>query len=87
MQPLTQQSTEFGAVRTGQPAADRENVDGGPTQEMVALELVQPATPATTDDTDAQVMVSPGNTVNGEGDQPPLQWSERPYSRHVADGG
>ena len=37
------QSTVSGAVEAGQPAADRENVDGGPTQEMVASELEQPA--------------------------------------------
>jgi hypothetical protein len=39
VQPLTHQSTVSGAVEAGQPAADRGNVDGGPTQEMVALEL------------------------------------------------
>ncbi len=73
------------AVEAGQPAADRGNVDGGPTQEMVASELncsgssatalnaglTRPATPATTDDADARVTVPPGNAVNGEGDHPP----------------
>jgi hypothetical protein len=29
VQPLTRQSTVSGAVGAGQPAADRENVDGG----------------------------------------------------------
>jgi hypothetical protein len=71
VQPMTQQSTVSGAVGAGQPAADRENVDGGPTQEMVASELEHPATPATTDDADARVTVPPGNSVNGEGDNPP----------------
>ena len=66
MQPMTRQSTVSGAVGAGQPAADRENVDGGPTQEMVASELEQPATPATTDDADARVTVPPGNAVNGQ---------------------
>ena len=36
VQPMTRESTVFGVVGAGQPAADRENVDGGPTQEMVA---------------------------------------------------
>jgi hypothetical protein len=40
-------------------------------QEMVALELEQPATPATTGNADARVTVPPGNAVNGEGDHPP----------------
>ncbi len=85
VQPLTHQSTVSGAVEAGQPAADRGNVDGGPTQEMIALELdrsgssaaalnarlTQPAMPATTDDADAWVTVPPGNAVNGEGDHPP----------------
>ena len=44
VQPMTRQSTVSGAVGAGQPAADRKNVDRGPTQEMVALELEQPAT-------------------------------------------
>jgi hypothetical protein len=43
VQPLMRQSTVSGAVEAGQPAANRENVDGGPTQEMVASELEQPA--------------------------------------------
>jgi hypothetical protein len=34
MQPMTRQSTVSGAVGAGQPAADRKNVDGGPTQEI-----------------------------------------------------
>jgi hypothetical protein len=55
----------------GQPAADRENVDRGPTQETVVSELEHPATPAPTDDADARVTVPPGNAVNGEGDHPP----------------
>ena len=38
---------------------------------MVALELEQPATPATTGDADAWVMVPPGNAVNGVGDHSP----------------
>jgi hypothetical protein len=71
VQPLTQQSTVSGAVGAGQPAADRENVDGGPTHDMVASELEQPATPATTDNADARVTVPPGNAVKGEGDHPP----------------
>jgi hypothetical protein len=71
MQPMTRQSTVSGAVGAGQPAADRKNVDGGQTQEMVASELEQPATPATTDDADARVTVPPGNAVNGEGDHSP----------------
>ena len=65
-----------GAVGAGQPAADRENVDRGPTQEMVAseLELEHPAMPVTTGTADAWVMVIPGNNiVNGEGDQPPTE--------------
>jgi hypothetical protein len=72
VQPLTRQSTVSGAVEAGQPAADRKNVDRGPTQDMVASELEQPATPATTDDADAWVTVPPGNAVNGEGDHPPI---------------
>jgi len=71
VQPMTQQSTVSGAVGAGQPAANRENVDGGLTQEMVASELEHPATPATTDDADARVTVPPGDAVNGEGDNPP----------------
>jgi hypothetical protein len=71
VQPMTQQSTVSGAVGAGQPAADRENVDGGPTQELVASELEHPAPPATTDDANARVMVPPGNAVNGEEDNPP----------------
>jgi hypothetical protein len=71
VQPLTRQSTVSGAVGAGQPAADRENVDGGPTQEMVASELEPPATPATTGDADARLMVPPGNPANGEGDHSP----------------
>jgi hypothetical protein len=71
VQPLTQQSTVSGAVGAGQPAANCGNVDGGPTQEMVASELEKPASPATTDDADARVTVPPGNTVNGEGNHPP----------------
>ncbi len=63
---MTRQSTVSGAMGAGQPAADRENVDGGPTQETVASELEHPATPATTDDADARVVVTPG-----EGDHPP----------------
>jgi len=73
VQPLTQQSTVSGAVGAGQPAADRENVDGGPTQETVASELKQPATPATTGDTGARVRVPPGNAVNGAGDHSPTK--------------
>jgi len=38
---------------------------------MVASELEQPATPATTDDADPPVTVPPGNAVNREGDHPP----------------
>jgi hypothetical protein len=57
-------------VVAGQPAADRENVDGGPTQEMVASDLEHPATPATMDDADVRVTVPPGNAVNGEGNNP-----------------
>ena len=34
VQPMMRQSTVSGAVGAGQPAADRENVDEGPTQEM-----------------------------------------------------
>jgi hypothetical protein len=71
VQPMTRQSTVSGAVGAGQPAADRENVDGGPTQEMVVSELEQPATPATTGNADARVTVPPRNAVNGEGDHPP----------------
>jgi len=71
VQTLTRQSTVSGAVEAGQPAADRENVDGGLTQEMVASELEHPATPATTDDADARVTVPPGNAINGKGDNPP----------------
>jgi hypothetical protein len=40
---------------------------------MVASELEQPASPATTDDADAWVTVPPGNNVNGEGDHPPTK--------------
>ena len=42
---------------------------------MVAseLELEHPATPATTGAADVQVMVIPGDTVNGEGDHPPTK--------------
>jgi len=57
-----------GAVGAGQPAANRENFDGGPTQEMLVSELEQPAMPTTTGNADAQVMVPTGNAVNGEGD-------------------
>ena len=75
VQPMMRQSTVSGAVGAGQPAADRENVDGGPTQEMVAseLELEHPAMPATTGAADAWVTVIPGDTVNGEGDHPPTE--------------
>jgi hypothetical protein len=66
-----QQSTVSGAVGAGQPAADRKNVDGGPTQETVASELEHPATPATMDDADARVTVPPWNAINSEGDHPP----------------
>jgi hypothetical protein len=38
---------------------------------MVALELEQPATPATTCNADARVTVPPGNAINGVGDHPP----------------
>jgi len=65
VQPMTRQSTVSGAVRAGQPAANRENVDGGPTQEMVAseLELEHPAMPATTGAADARVTVGIPSTV------------------------
>jgi hypothetical protein len=71
MQQMMQQSTVSGAVGAGQPASDRENVDGGPMQEIAASELEQPATPATMGNADARVTVPPGNALNGEGDHPP----------------
>ncbi len=71
VQPLTRQSRVSGAEGAGRPSANRENVDGGPTQEMVASELEQPATPATTGDADARLTALPGNAVNGVGDHSP----------------
>jgi hypothetical protein len=68
---MMRQSTVSGAVGAGQPAPDRENVEGGPTQDMVASELEHPALAATTDDADARVTVPPGDAVNSEGDNPP----------------
>jgi len=38
---------------------------------MVASELEPPATPTTTGDADARLMVPPGNAANGEGDHSP----------------
>jgi len=82
VQPLTQQSTVSGAVGAGQPAANRENVDGGPTQETLVSELEQPATPATTGNADAQAMVPSGNAVNGVGDHSPTN-SPNAHTPHV----
>jgi hypothetical protein len=82
---MMQQSTVSDTVEAGWPAFDSGNVDGGLTQEMVVLEMdglaslvaspdiaAQPALPSTMGDTDARVTVPLRNTINGEGDDPPI---------------
>jgi hypothetical protein len=82
---MMQQSTVSGTVEAGWPAFDSGNVDRGLTQEMVVLEMdglaslvalpdiaAQPALPSTMGDADAWVTAPLGNTINGEGDDPPI---------------